>query len=170
VRTGICSSCDKQKKLVAKCLCWACYQSQRRKDPSKREQCSKCGETKQVAKRTPEGKAICPNCYQKHFVPVEQCSKCGETKQVAKRTPEGKAICPNCYQKHFVPVEECSKCGETKQVAKRTPEGKAICLYCHRGGLCPLCGKKSLIAYRHPTTKQLICGKCRKMALAQTAS
>ena len=133
---GICSVCEGHKEVLLnskteKLICPNCY----RRDPSTHEECSKCGEVKQIHARF-NGKPICQNCYMHDRSGHKKCSVCGEVRAVAKRTVSDEPICVRCYPaaRYRDPSthEKCSKCGEVKPVATRIASGKPLCQMCYK--------------------------------------
>src|SRR3989344_3059112 len=94
----ICNVCKKWKTVhrsrkTKKLICPSCYDKDRYHDPSKREQCSRCKEVKQVRKRTEDG-PICSNCHNKSRVGC--CNQCKKTKIITTSHPP---LCWVCYQR-----------------------------------------------------------------------
>ena len=111
IMEGICSVCEKQKKVHRNCfsgklVCWSC----KRKDPSTHKKCSRCGQIRPVQTRLGVpirgwGTPLCPNCYEtarrQNPSTHRRCAKCGKTAPVAKRTDSGEPICVYCYGKQY---------------------------------------------------------------------
>lgn len=96
----ICSACGLPKtdlhrnRRTGEVICYNCY----RKDISMHEECSRCGNIRQVAMRNASGGAICNNCYRKDPSTHKECSRCGNIRQVIARNESGGAICKDCYR------------------------------------------------------------------------
>lgn len=146
-----CSKCgEKNVKHYAKELCYKCYKK------NKKEICSLCGEEKRVEKRSTDGGAICPKCYEKLFYekPREVCFICGKTNIVKKRNENKEPICPKCYE---YPLRICYKCGEKRPAAKMIGKNKYLCIKCFKEP-CIECGK---MEKPHLRKKEgAVCEKC----------
>jgi hypothetical protein len=56
-----------------------------------------------VARRTPTGRPMCPNCYRmdryRNRSYFEKCAECGKLRPVETRNSKRQSICPYCYDR-----------------------------------------------------------------------
>ena len=110
-RMDRCPFCEKDKPCLfggtPKARCHECSK--------KKEECSRCGNSRHVGTRTKSGAAICKACARGR----EPCSDCGRTRPVAGRT-NGAPLCDYCYRSNPVSFRECQRCGATVKVVRGT--------------------------------------------------
>jgi hypothetical protein len=132
-------------------ICRSCY----RADPSRREECARCGRHQLPYQRLPDGRAACQACHDR---PKKTCIRCGTVAPVGARSTDG-AICTRCYTR---PDRLCGVCGELGQlVRKATDDQPATCKRCYRNptGECSGCGRvRPVTRFRRG---DLICQSCR---------
>lgn len=94
--------------------------------PHHKEPCSKCGKTKAVRCRLPDGSAICDYCRSMETAML--CSRCGKIKPNHGKDENGKPLCDDCRRKLY--PEPCQMCGTVRPVRKRDANGKPLCNRC----------------------------------------
>ncbi len=132
----LCSSCGRTRPIITRrngrALCGTCYA----KDPSRFENCGKCGQLSRVAARLHDGSSTCERCYRR---PRRLCIRCGELGETKAQTVDG-PVCDRCYSR---PERLCSRCGRIMQIAARSQGDQGdLCVSCYRGqvALCSVCG------------------------------
>jgi hypothetical protein len=60
---------------------------------SRREQCARCGASREPVTRDDQGKPVCANCFITDPANLETCTSCGRRRRVERRTPAG-PLCP----------------------------------------------------------------------------
>ncbi len=151
-----CIECGREKRIVAKGLCGACYRK------SRIAKCAYCHRVKPFITRTEDGKAVCQNCH------TAECAYCHEVKPIHARTKDDEAVCQNCH------TAECVYCHEVKPIIARTKDGGAVCKKCHTEE-CVYCHQKKPIQARtedggamcwscwmRATGRYSICPSCQK--------
>lgn len=165
-------------------ICTSCYRR------SRRGECSVCGRVNlSIAKRAPDGGAICGACSHKDE-PDGECAECGRVMAV-RRASDGLYYCRRCTGRR-APQHECSNCGRLARANWRDEGGggKALCTTCYRklrqaNGVCDDCGDTAILVvreggrggherdlcgkcYRHPKRECGVCGRMRRVALRAT--
>lgn len=74
------------------------------------EECVLCGHQGRVARRDPQGRAICERCAVRDRSRWETCSTCGKTARVAARAAAG-PVCSQCWPRRLI---ICAGCGKEK--------------------------------------------------------
>jgi hypothetical protein len=104
---------------------------------SRREQCARCGASREPVTRDDKGRPVCANCFITDPVNLETCAGCGRRSRVERRTPHG-PLCPGCPS---LPVATCSVCGRTAPCGTSRSTGLRWCPDCqHRTAVCSACG------------------------------
>lgn len=121
--------------------------------------CARCGVSKPVAGRDPQGRPLCAVCADR---PQRLCGRCGRTRRIARRAHDDLPdICDSCYK---LPVAICSRCGQRRScsfAAGREP----VCTRCapRRTAICSHCGKDRPPTARWPEGP--VCDPCYTAAL-----
>lgn len=130
-----CVECHKERRIIARGLCGACYSRLIQKEKS--AICKGCGEFKPI-----KTKGFCNKCYAnilRHGVPLWERKKKGDKlcSYCRKRPVHAKGFCSACYSRYLkngkpdivkVRVEkECSFCGKIDFLA-----AKGLCKACYK--------------------------------------
>lgn len=103
-----CPRCDRRVPLLfaadGERCCKACSEDARWRE------CARCGELRNVADRTSDGRPLCRTCRAHLPANLAACVLCGKTRVVARRAVEG-AYCRTCYRGR---VAKCSTCGQVR--------------------------------------------------------
>jgi hypothetical protein len=97
--------------------------------------CFRCGVTKPVGGRDPDGQPVCARCADR---PQRLCGRCGRIRRIARRAHDGQPdICDSCYA---MPAAVCSRCHEFRPCSfasgpdpvctKCAPRNVAVCAHC----------------------------------------
>ncbi len=172
----------------ARC-CRRCY------DKTRLQDCSRCGNGRNVVTRAADGQPLCGNCMKAdpHF--HEVCRSCGQLAFTIRHDDQGQGICDACWRPpvaicsvcgnhkpcHYANSEAprcanctarlvrgpCSYCGTTHEVYARTADGGALCPPCsRRREPCSICANLRYVSSRTPDGRPL-CGRCfRKSPLS----
>lgn len=152
-----CVSCQRQVQLFRKMgnqrcctTCWA---------KAKTEICARCSEERSVAKREPDGGAVCARCDRQDPANWEPCVDCGRVRLPAARTLRG-PLCQNCLPKRLY---TCARCGRQDQPAHAILEEGPICGACYRRTrttTCTACGQNSPGAKHRADVNERLCERC----------
>jgi len=152
-----CVSCRRQvplfRKMVEDRCCTTCWAR------ANTAACVRCGEERSVAKREPDGGAVCQRCDRRDTSRWEPCVDCGKTARVAARTPRG----PQCQTCCPRPLYTCSRCGRDNQKAHAFVDEGPICGACyHRSRVaeCAECGTVSPYVKRRVDADVPLCERC----------
>lgn len=120
-----CSICGRTARCALRDppVCQACY-----RPPS--EPCAFCGRMRSVARRMPDGRAMCDGCHRRFD--EADCSICSRRMRVAHRTKENKPVCSGCYARELAPKVPCYFCGQSRRAAKRLDADRVACQTCSR--------------------------------------
>lgn len=95
--TEPCSRCGKLAHAAQRTrkglLCHACYYVEAA------ARCAFCGETRRVATRLDDGRAVCGRCGYARLTPHRTCAVCRESKPTRRRTGAGEPICDRCHSR-----------------------------------------------------------------------
>ncbi|MBF6216294.1 hypothetical protein IU487_35480 [Nocardia puris] len=122
--------------------CRRCY------DALRHETCCRCGESRTVATRTPDGGPLCAPCMRRDPVGHESCTKCGRIHLIVHRVKD-RRYCGRCWRG---PVAVCSICGKSKP-CHFANSATARCALCSRklfGQTCVNCGRVRPVHRRGP--------------------
>ncbi|MFI9186588.1 hypothetical protein ACIGXG_30715 [Streptomyces goshikiensis] len=176
------------RRDAARC-CRRCY------DKTRLQDCSRCGNGRNVVTRAADGQPLCGNCMKAdpHF--HEVCRSCGQLAFTIRHDDQGRGICDACWRPpvaicsvcgnhkpcHYANSEAprcanctarlvrepCSYCGTTHEVYARTADGGALCPPCsRRREPCSICANLRYVSSRTPDGRPL-CGRCfRKSPLS----
>lgn len=159
-----CTRCGRPALLVAAAgdgrVCATCDSG------SRAEPCSRCGRTRRVSVRLPDGLAVCKSCRLRDPARWEGCSRCGRVRPVNARTAEG-AVCTGCYEP---PPGRCDGCGEAGPIASRST-GRALCNRCYVRHArprrqCGGCGKVKVVNRRAADGSPDLCNACHWAVVA----
>jgi hypothetical protein len=149
-----CAVCGSLARVAARGpvgpVCNRCYL----RDPSRHEECARCGRKRRVAWRDADGRPCCVACYPR---PRQRCAVCGQTREVTASTAAG-PVCDRCYVR---PPRRCGRCGRIRPIAVRARDGAPdLCASCHRGpeGECSQCGQHRILKGRRDGKP--ICERC----------
>lgn len=152
-----CISCRRQVPLFRKMgpdrcctTCWA---------KAKTEVCVRCGEERSVAKREPDGGAVCARCDRRDPSRWEPCVGCGKVRLPAARTPDGPQ-CQNCLPKRLY---TCVRCNRRDQPAQAMADDGPLCGRCYRrsrAARCTACGESSPEVKHRVNVGARLCERC----------
>lgn len=152
-----CVSCQRPKPLFRKLgdqractTCWA---------KAKTEVCVRCAEERSVAKRDPDGGAVCARCDRRDPSRWEPCIDCGKVRLPAARTPDGPQ-CQNCLPKRLY---TCARCDRQHQPAHAITDEGPICGRCYRrsrASQCAACGESSPEVKHRVNVGARLCERC----------
>ncbi|MFE9880152.1 hypothetical protein [Streptomyces sp. NPDC005784] len=129
--------------------------------------CSRCGRSRPVMARTPDGQPLCGSCRVHDPLGHRLCSRCGQRRRIHARI-EDEAVCDRCYQ---LPTAICAGCGE-RRPCNYADTDTPICEACrHRNRpreTCVGCGRNHYVSYRTPDGRPLctVCGAKRRPCAA----
>jgi len=110
---------------------------------SRREQCARCGASREPVTRDDQGNPVCANCFITDPANLETCTSCGRRRRVERRTPAG-PLCSGCPA---LPVLTCSVCGQRAPCGISRSTGLPWCPDCqHRHAACSGCGRNAPVA------------------------
>ena len=162
-RRKVCSRCREVGKVViveaAGPVCERCYA----RDPAHHEPCASCGRRSRVARRRPDGSAVCRDC---HPQPMRVCADCGVEAVARLRTLDG-PICGTCYDRNHQHRRErpCGQCGRVAVIKVRARDGcPDLCRRCSGAGrtVCSGCGQDRLCTGHRGERPR--CYACRTVA------
>ncbi|WP_262453335.1 site-specific integrase [Arthrobacter sp. A2-55] len=116
-RLDVCGACGNTRECrfagTAKAVCNQCA--------NLREPCIRCGETRLIRQRSPDGRALCWSC-----VPpiIEPCTECHRERVVNGRV-DGLPYCPSCYPRQPSSFRDCLRCGRHEHLLQ-----SRLCLRC----------------------------------------
>jgi hypothetical protein len=155
--TAICVRCGEDRSVAKResdggAVCQRCD----RQDPSRWKQCSRCGELKLPAARTPRG-PLCQKCLPKRLY---TCARCGRSEPAHAILDDG-PICGACYRR--TRTTTCTSCGESSALVKHRADVDArLCERCWIPPVltCVTCGEDKPIK-RGVASGRPICESCR---------
>ncbi|WP_051774618.1 hypothetical protein [Streptomyces sp. NRRL S-237] len=114
--------------------CCRCY------DKTRLQDCSRCGNGRNVVTRAADGQPLCGNCMKAdpHF--HEVCRSCGQLAFTIRHDDQGQGICDACWRP---PVAICSVCGNHKPCHYANSEAPPV-RELHRPA-----GSRALLVLRH---------------------
>lgn len=121
--------------------------------------CTRCGQTRQINRRDPDGGAVCTRCDRRDPARWETCTACGKATRVAAR-PETGPLCQNCIPKRLY---TCAQCGRPGVPAHAFTDAGPLCGTCYQRGhvaTCSQCGTVSPHVRIRPDTGTALCDSC----------
>lgn len=157
VEPARCVSCRRQvplfRKMGADRCCTTCWAK------AKTEVCVRCAEERGVARREPDGGAVCARCDRRDPSRWEACIDCGKLRLPAARTPDGPQ-CQNCLPKRLY---TCARCDRPEQPAHAMTDEGPICGRCYRRSRtsqCAACGESSPEVKHRVNVGARLCERC----------
>lgn len=116
--SAVCATCNRYRPCTyAKTEAPICSGCSRKRYV---EICAKCHRERILARRLPDGRALCSTCGATR----EPCADCRKNKKVSARTERG-PLCRNCYDRDPTSYRACDHCGSVERL--------------FHFGMCPRC-------------------------------
>lgn len=132
--------------------CGRCYRHARA------QPCARCGTTRPVSARRPDGSPLCCMCNRTDPANLRPCARCGRLREIRQSGPK-QGLCLQCCGPQ--PKTRCSSCGQLRH-CRKLRAGRPQCSACQRRAQrqpCSRCGKTAA-PYRHSAQGEPLCERC----------